>query len=152
MRDVARRLRSVGPGDATASFGTLLLRVFAGGLILTVHGWHKLLGGIAYVRDGTNWPLLSEVAELHVPHPVAAAWIATGVQIVSAALLALGFHTRICAILLVGTLAGAIAHNLVTGRSPELALLYAVMLASLALLGGGRHSLDARHSTTRAMR
>ncbi len=127
-----------------AAVGHLALRAAAGLMIFYIHGWHKLEGGIAYLQYGTPWKLAEEVAEMHFPAPVASAFAATVVQFVSAPLLAVGLFTRINAILLTATLSVAILQNIVAGRDPQLAILYVLVMASLAFLGGGKFSLDAR--------
>ena len=56
----------------------------------------------------------------------------------------IGLFTRINAILLFGALSGAILQNLLTGRDPQLAILYTLVVSTLAFMGGGRISLDAK--------
>ncbi|MCX6951246.1 MAG: DoxX family protein [Verrucomicrobia bacterium] len=124
--------------------GLLLLRVATGLLIFYVHGWHKLEGGIAYLRHGTPWQLAEEIAAMRVPWPLAAAFAATAVQFVCAPLLVVGWFTRVNAAVLAGVLGGAIVQNLLAGRDPQLALLYTIVVAALAVTGGGPFSLDAR--------
>jgi len=46
--------------------------------------------------------------------------------------------------LLFGALSGAILQNLLAGRDPQLAILYTLVVLSLAFIGGGRISLDAK--------
>lgn len=46
--------------------------------------------------------------------------------------------------LLAGALSGAILQNLLAGRDPQLAILYTLVVVSLAIAGGGRYSLDAK--------
>src|SRR6266576_7115745 len=53
----------------------------------------------------------------------------------------LGLFTRINAILLFGALSGAILQNLLAGRDPQLAILYTLVVLTLAFMGGGRISL-----------
>jgi putative oxidoreductase len=125
------------------SVGQLLLRVSTGLMIFYVHGLHKLEGGIAYVRNGTPWPLMADVVGMHFPAPVASAWAATIVQFVCSLFIVAGLFTRINALLLTGALSGAIMQNLMAGRDPQLAILYTLVVVSLVLLGGGRFSLDA---------
>src|ERR1044072_9937215 len=81
--------------SAAIPWGLLMLRVGAGAMIFYIHGWHKLLGGIAYLEHGTPWKLAEEVAEMHTPVPVAAAFLATGVQFICSLFLITGFFTRI---------------------------------------------------------
>ena len=52
--------------------------------------------------------------------------------------------TRINALLLFGALSGAILQNLLAGRDPQLAILYTLVVLTLAFMGGGKISLDAR--------
>ena len=80
---------------------------------------------------------------MHFPAPVASAFMATIVQFVCAPLLAAGLFTRINAAFLTATLGVAILQNILADRDPQLAILYVLVMASLALLGGGRFSLDA---------
>lgn len=143
VRELFRRSRSVRTDTPAGSWGLLLLRIGTGGLILYIHGWHKLLDGINNLRHGTPWKLVEEVAEMHAPAPILSAISATGVQFVCAALLIPGLGTRLNAVLLTGALGGAVLQNLLTGRDPQLALLYTLNVAVLAVLGGGRFSLDA---------
>ncbi len=127
-----------------ATWGHLILRASIGAMIFYIHGWHKLEGGLAYLQHGTPWTLLKEVAEMHFPAPLASAFAATAVQFICAPLVALGLFTRLNASLLVATLSVAILQNVLAGRDPQLAILYVLAVLSLALLGGGRFSLDAR--------
>lgn len=138
--------------DASSQAGTwglLLLRVGLGGLIFYIHGWHKLEGGLAFLRNGTPWRLAEEVAGMHFPAPVASAFAATVAQFVCALLLALGLFTRVSAAILTGVLGVAIAQNLLANRDPQLAILYTLTVAAFALLGGGRLSLDAKLAQTK---
>jgi putative oxidoreductase len=138
--------------DASSQAGTwglLLLRVGLGGLIFYIHGWHKLEGGLAFLRNGTPWRLAEEVAGMHFPAPVASAFAATVAQFVCALLLALGLFTRVSAAILTSVLGVAIAQNLLANRDPQLAVLYTLTVAAFALLGGGRLSLDAKLARTK---
>lgn len=112
-------------------------------MIFYVHGLHKVVEGIAYLRGGAPWKLAEEVAELHIPAPVAGAFAATLVQVVSALMLAMGLFTRLNALLLTATFAVAVLQNLCAGRDPELALLYLLVVMTMSFLGGGKYSLDA---------
>ncbi|PTY07871.1 DoxX family protein [Opitutaceae bacterium EW11] len=129
---------------AAVAGGLLLLRTGAGAMIFYIHGWHKLLGGIAYLVRDTPWKLAEEVAEMHAPAPIAAAFLATGVQFICSLFLIAGLFTRINAVLLTGALAGAILQNLLAERDPQLAILYTLVVANFAVTGAGRFSLDAK--------
>jgi len=131
-------------GSAATAGGLLFLRGVVGGIIFYVHGWHKLEGGIEWLRTGARWPLAEEVAAMHFPAPVASAFAATAVQFLCAPLLSLGFCTRLNAAALTAVLGVAIAQNVGAHRDPQLAVLYTVVVAALVLLGGGQFSLDTK--------
>lgn len=125
-------------------WGLLILRVGSGAMIFYIHGWHKLLGGIAYLSHGTPWKLAEEVSEMHTPAPIAAAFLATGVQFICSLFLIAGLFTRINAALLAGALAGAVLQNLLAGRDPQLAILYTLVVVTFMATGAGRFSFDAK--------
>jgi putative oxidoreductase len=127
-----------------AAWGVTLLRVGAGGLIFYIHGWHKLVTGLTFLREGGTWQLVEEIGGMHFPVPVVAAFAATGVQLVCSLFLILGFGTRLSAAVLTVVLGGAIAQNLIAGRDPQLAVLYMLVAAAFIFVGGGRCSVDAR--------
>lgn len=141
-----KKSQSTGPESPAGAWGLLGLRVTTGLLIFYIHGWHKLLDGIAYLLHGTPWKLVEEVAAMHFPAPRFSAFAATGVQFVCAALLIPGLYTRLNALLLAVALGGAVLQNLLAGRDPQLAVLYTLNVVALTMLGGGRYSLDARLS------
>jgi len=142
--NLLRKSLAVNPDDAVVVWGHFFLRVTAGLMIFFIHGLHKLEGGVAYLRHGTPWMLVTEVAEMHFPAPVVSAFAATVVQLVCSLFLIVGLFTRINAVLLAGALGGAILQNLLAHRDPQLALLYTAVVATFALMGGGRYSLDAK--------
>ena len=123
--------------------GHLLFRVAAGVMVFYFHGLHKLQGWIGYAQHGTPWELLEEVSGMHFPAPYASAVAATLIQFICPLFILLGLFTRINAVLLLGALSGAILQNLLAGRSPQLVLLYILVVTTLIFLGGGKWSLDA---------
>jgi putative oxidoreductase len=140
---------TVDPNGAAANLGHLFLRVSAGLMIFYIHGVHKLEGWITYLQHGTPWTLESEVAGMHMPAPLASAVAATLVQFICSLFIVAGWFTRINATLLFCALSGAILQNLLAGRDPQLAILYALVVVTLILIGGGKYSLDARISAKR---
>lgn len=118
-------------------------------MIFYIHGWHKLEDWIAYLQHGTPWKLAEEVAEMHFPAPLASAVAATIVQLISSLFIVVGLYTRINAVLLIGVLGVAVLQNLLAGRDPQLAILYTLIALTIALMGGGRLSLDAQLSRSR---
>jgi putative oxidoreductase len=149
---------TVEPNGAAATFGHLFLRVSAGTMIFYIHGLHKLEGWIAYLQHGTPWTLAEEVAGMHFPAPLASAVAATLVQFICSLFIIVGLFTRINTLLLFGALSGAILQNLLADRDPQLAILYTVVVLTLAFMGSGKISLDARlfakaeHSASRNAR
>jgi putative oxidoreductase len=131
------------PASASVDFANIFFRVSLGGMIFFIHGLHKLRGAVAYLRSGQPWPLAKEVAEIHVPLPFASALAATVVQFAGGALLIMGLATRPVALVLTVTLGVAIYQNIATRRDPQLAALYVLGVATLAVWGGGHYSLDA---------
>lgn len=134
----------VDPADALTTFGHLFFRVAAGTMIFYIHGLYKLEGLIAYLQSGTPWVLLQEVSGMNFPAPFASAVAATVVQFICSLFIVVGLFTRLNAVLLLGALSGAILQNLLAGRDPQLAILYAIVVVAIAFMGGGKFSLDAR--------
>src|SRR6267142_3402022 len=142
--NLLKKSLAVKPDGTAVNLGHLFLRVSAGLMIFYVHGLHKLEGWIAYLQHGTPWTLAEEVAGMHMPAPLASAVAATLVQFICSLFIIIGLFTRLNAILLFGALSGAILQNLLAGRDPQLAILYALVVLTLAFMGGGRISLDAK--------
>ena len=142
--NLLKKSLTVEPTGAPATFGHLFLRISAGLMIFYIHGWHKLEGWIAYLQNGTPWKLAEEVAGMHFPAPLASAVVATVVQFICSLFIIVGLFTRINALLLFGALSGAILQNLLASRDPQLAIMYTLVVLTLAIMGGGRISLDAR--------
>ena len=142
--NLVKKSLTVEPNGAAATFGHLFLRISTGLMIFYIHGWHKLEGWIAYLQNVTPWKLAKEVAGMHFPAPLASAVAATIVQFICSLFIIIGLFTRINAILLFGALSGAILQNLLAGRDPQLAILYTLVVLTLAFMGGGIISLDAK--------
>lgn len=147
--NLLRKSLSAETDSTVFTWGHLILRVVAGLMIFYIHGWHKLEGWIAYLQHGTPWKLAEEVAAMHFPAPLASAVAATIVQLISSLFIVVGLYTRINAVLLIGVLGVAILQNLLAGRDPQLAILYTLIALTIALMGGGRFSLDAQLSRSR---
>ena len=142
--NLIRTSLNVETGSVPEIWGHFLLRVSAGLMIFYIHGWHKLEGWLAYLQHGTPWTLATEVAGMHFPAPLVSAVVATMEQFICSLFIVIGLLTRINAALLAGALSGAILQNLLSGRDPQLAILYTLVVATLILIAGGRFSLDAR--------
>jgi len=126
---------------ALADLALLASRV-ALGVILLAHGWQKLN---EYTIAGTA----ASFAQMGVPAPTAAATFATAVELVGGAALILGLLTPVVALLNIANLLGALvlvhAGNgvFVENGGYELVLALAAGLAVVAVLGGGKLSVDS---------
>ena len=141
--------------DRRTDFALLLLRFSGVGLALA-HGLGKLVA-LGSGSDG----FVQGVARLGFPFPLAFAWAAALVEVVSGLLIAVGLATRIAAVFgavvvavaaflrhqALAQLGGALGVASVTPGeveawgSPEKALLYLLVFVALALLGPGRWSV-----------
>lgn len=135
-------------GDPTAGVlaraGVQALHVLTGLLLVHYHGLHKLTDGLAWrARRRSDWPFADEIQAAGFPFPVLNAWVATAAQLVGGACLALGLFTRPAAIVLFGTLLGAVYTNVVLKKTNQMALLYLILIACVAAIGPGDWSLDA---------
>ena len=119
--------------------GLLVLRLAAGGLMLS-HGIPKLM----------KWGTLSD----RFPDPFgvgspASLALAIFAEVGCSALLVVGLFTRLATVPLMVTM--LVAALMIHGDDPwskkELAVVYLLMYATLAMTGPGRFSLDARRKT-----
>ena len=122
--------------SARADIGLLLLRLGGGGFMLT-HGLPKLLK-------------LFTVGAGRFPDPfgigaTASLSLAVFSEVFCALFLMLGLRTRWASLPLIVTMgvAAFVIHGADPFRKKELALVYLCIYLALALLGGGRFSLDA---------
>lgn len=123
--------------------GAAVIRVAVGLFLATLHGWHKVVEGVAYLQRGTAWPLLEDVHVLGMPFPVAGAFAATFTQLLGGLAVAAGFLTRFAALAVAASLFVAAYSNFQMAKDNQLALLYALIFFGFALYGGGRYSADA---------
>lgn len=123
--------------------GGLVLRLAAGLFIAGFHGWPKMMQGVAYLQRGTPWPLVEGLETLGMPFPAFWAFAATITYLGGGLLVAAGFLTRFAALDVLGSLLIAIYANFQLGRDNQMAMLYALLFAGIALYGGGRYSVDA---------
>ena len=135
---------AVNHNSCAVTWGHFVLRVSAGLMIFYIHGLHKLEGGVEYMRDGKPWQLLEEVMGMHAPAPVVSAWAATIIQLICPLFIVAGLFTRLNAVLLTGALSGAILQNALADRDPQLAILYTLVVVTIAFMGGGRTSWTLR--------
>lgn len=119
------------------NFGLLLLRVIPASFMLAAHGWGKLM------NFGERY--MSFPDPIGLGSPVALSLVVFA-EVLCSALLILGIGTRLAAIPLLITMlvAAFVAHANDPWNKQELPLLFAVVFASLALLGGGQYSLGNR--------
>lgn len=118
-----------------ASFGLLLLRLFAGLSMAFGHGLGKLPPSPGFI-EGT--------AKLGFFWPEGFAWAAALTEFVGGLLLAAGFLTRPAALLMATTMyvAAFMKHGGDPFSSQEKALLYGVIALFLLFRGAGKYSVD----------
>jgi putative oxidoreductase len=120
-----------------ASFGLLLLRAGAGGLLLYGHGWSKL---VHFAERAGRF-----ADPLHIGSERSLMLAIFG-EVVCAAAVVLGFATRFAAGVVV--LLFAVIVTMVHRGDPfgerELALIYCLPFLCLVFTGGGAYALDAR--------
>jgi putative oxidoreductase len=119
------------------SLGLLLLRVSVGGMMLTGHGWAKLVG---FSDMATKFP-----DPLGLGSSAVSLSLAVFAEVACACALILGVATRFAAIPLAATMlvAAFLVHSDDPFRDREPALLYAIPFLTLALTGPGKFSFDA---------
>ncbi len=116
-------------------FGVLLLRISAGGGMLWLHGWPKLMHFAERMDSFTDPFGIGPVASLS---------LIVLAEVVCAALVVLGLWTRAALIPLI--IAMAVVVFMVKSGDPwserETALFYLVAYVALLLTGSGRFSID----------
>ncbi len=120
-----------------------VLHSFFGVMLVYYHGIHKLVDGLEW-RGGrrAEWPFVAEIKAAGFPFPVINAWFATAAQLVGGSLLVLGLGTRPAALLIIGTLLGAVYTNVVLKKSNQMALLYLLLAVCVLAFGPGVWSMD----------
>jgi len=140
---VVWRLLSTDTDDPLSQGGLAGLRIIAGLLVATLHGWHKVMQGWHYLTAGSDWPLLHDTVRLGFPLPVLFTVLAALSQLVGGWLLVFGACTRVAAFLVASTMLTATVFNLQTGGPDvQLAGLYALVTGAFVFIGGGRWSID----------
>jgi putative oxidoreductase len=129
------RWRDAVKSDLSNSLGLLVLRLGVGGIMLTAHGWGKLV----------SYPTLLD----RFPDPIGlgpgvSLTLAVFAEVFCSLLIVLGLGTRFAAVPLLITM--LVAAFVVHGDDPwakkELALLYAIPFLTLIFTGGGRFALE----------
>ena len=127
----------------TARYGLAILRVVLG-IVMLVHGWSKLSGGVGNVAGFFG-------GMLEIPAPGLMAWVVTIVELVGGILLMVGFLTQIVGILIALDLLGAILFAYLLRGSPfiengaitwEKEAVFAAAALCIALAGPGAWSVD----------
>mgnify|MGYP002631111543 CR=1 FL=1 len=134
---LSSRLFDVGPRTPIASAALLLLRLGAGGLMATQHGWGKLS---EFSAKSATFP-----DPLGVGSETSLALTCVG-EFLAPVLIMLGLGTRLAAV--PAAFAMAVAAFVVHAGDPigrrELALVYLLMFLVIAMLGPGRFSVDRK--------
>ncbi len=144
-------------GSFATDAALFVLRLSGLGLALA-HGWPK----VERLLSGQGAPFIEGVANLGFPYPIVFAWAATIAELVGGSLIVLGLLTRMAAGFAAFTMfvAAFLRHRLAqqtlaffginpvsaevleSWGNPERAALYLLIFVALALMGGGRFSLD----------
>lgn len=131
-------------GETLKNTGLLVLRIWFGLSMLVLHGWGKLVN---------HAELAQTFPDLFGFGPAVSAYLAIMAEVFCAALVVVGFATRLALIPLIITMGVAffIAHGgALTGEnSGELAFMYLGGYIALLLAGPGRFSVD--HHLCRSM-
>lgn len=128
----------------SVDLGLLLLRLATGGFLLP-HGLGKLFGWFG----GPGLPgFANELHSFGLPSLAPLPFMLAAVQTLAGLLVAIGLFTRFSAVVASGFLVTTVALNGSHGwfwmhGGIEYPLLWTLSMASIALLGAGRHSLDA---------
>lgn len=125
-----------------ADYAFSAIRFTLGATAFYHHGLHKLVDAKNHLMSEEPWPLLEEVSAMGLPLPLAAALFATAAQSFGALSVALGIWVLPMSAIVVASLGGAIAQNLLAGESPQLAVVYALAFA----LCGVQHVISAHSS------
>lgn len=122
-------------GSFASNIGLLVLRLGAGGFMLTGHGWGKLTGFGEHMNSFPD--------PLGISSPVSMA-LAVGAEFFCSALVMMGAATRLACIPLAITMLVAvfIIHADDPWGKKELALMYLVPWITLFLTGPGAFSVD----------
>ena len=120
----------------------LVMRVGLAALLLAFHGAARFGHAFDYAVHGAPWPFVAVVAQLGFPLPPLFAVASALAESVAAALVGVGLWTRAAAVLIAIDMAVAIYNEARKGDSMELAGLYFLGAAVLALSGPGRFSID----------
>jgi putative oxidoreductase len=118
----------------------LLVRVTTGACLIP-HGWQKLLGG---KLDGTA----QAFAKMGIEPAFALALYIGLLELVGGTLLAIGFLTRLWAVLVIGFMAVAVVHvhwdkgYFWNAGGFEYPLFWGLMALAIAIKGAGRYSVD----------
>lgn len=133
---VIRKLFDPGQHSGAASFGLLLLRLAAGGMMAYGHGWQKV-------------QKYSDLVD-RFPDPIGVGGpnsllLAIGAEVGAAILIVLGLGTRLAAVPLIVTMvvAAFVIHADDPFAKKEFALIYLAPFLALLFTGAGRFSVDA---------
>jgi putative oxidoreductase len=141
------RVRLFDPGGSgpVASLGLLVARLAAGGLLVHLHGWGKL---VSFAERAATFPDPLGIGSRYSMMGAIAG------EVVVPLLVAAGLATRLAAVPPAFTM--AVAAFVVNAGEPwkekELAVMYLSVFVVLMFTGGGRYSLDALASGGRKPR
>ncbi len=125
-----------------ADLGFLIIRLGAGLMLASLHGWSKVAAAYGHFAHGQDWPMIGMVASLGFPFAPFFAACSAAAEFLGGLLLAAGWYTRQVAIVVAINMAVAVYRHLTTDMRFELAALYLLVAIGFVILPPGRFSLD----------
>jgi uncharacterized membrane protein YphA (DoxX/SURF4 family) len=118
------------------------LRIGAGVLLMTTHGWSNAVGAWLFLWEEQPWVWVTYLAETSTPLPHLVAPVLAILIFAVALSWVLGFFTRLFSALLVALAAALLVSAPGSLVSVETAWLYLLIAGNLTLFGSGNLSLD----------
>ena len=123
--------------------GLLLLRLGFATLLVTLHGWPRLLRAFNFVVHHQAWTFVGVVERLGFPYPSVFAVLSALSESVAVAFVAVGLLTRPAALVIAFNMTVAVYNEVAGGDSYELPALYLLPAIVLLVTGPGRISIEA---------
>jgi len=130
-------------GEALRSGILFLARAGCGTLLFYLHGLDKIKGAYGHFAHGNEWAFPGMVSSAALPMTTLLALYAVFAEGVASVFLTLGLFTRLAALAIVISMAGAVYFHMKTGTKPELALLYGLLAFPFVVIDPGRIAFDS---------
>jgi putative oxidoreductase len=127
--------------------GLLLLRLGFAGLLISFHGWTRLLRAFNLVVHHQAWTFVGVVQRLGFPYPSVFAVLSALSESVAVVFVAAGLYTRPATLVIAFNMTVALYNEASKGDPFELPALYLLAAIVLFLTGPGRISIEAPKSS-----